>query len=71
MQIIIQNGDHIPDDGRLVIDLGEARSHQMSDGRIIFDLQGCNALAQPRPMDLSEPVEGWFVDADGIITRRV
>lgn len=70
MQIILQAGDIIPTGGKLEIDLGEARMHRMSDGRVIFDLQGCNALAQPRPMDISDPVGGWFVDDEGIITRR-
>lgn len=70
MQLIMQAGDQIPPSGRLVIELKDARKHVMADGRTVFDLDGCNALAEPRPVDPGVEVFSAIAHDGSIIKTR-
>lgn len=70
MTIRMCEGDVIPADGRLVIDLKDARMYRDSDGALIVDCGDCNMIAQPSGVNVNAS-EDWAVDNAGILVRRV
>lgn len=69
MTIKLCSGDIIPADGKLVIDLKDARIYHDSDGATIIDCGDCNMLARPTGKNLNA-YEDWAVDSEGILIRR-
>lgn len=69
MTIKLCEGDIIPENGKLVIDLKDARVYHDSDGATIIECGDCGMIAKPRGENLNA-AEEWFVDDDGILTRK-
>jgi hypothetical protein len=73
MQLIINAGDPQPysvigKDGRSY-KIADGRQHELGDGRIVYELGDCNAISEPRPMDMGA-IKGFEVDDHGILCRR-
>lgn len=78
MQMIRQGNDPEPigilfmlPNGELgVMATADGRTHEMSDGRVVYDLGDCNAPATPRGENFNNAAH-WSVDQEGILTRRI
>lgn len=69
MTIKLCAGDIIPANGKLVIDLKDARVHHDSDGATIIECGDCNMIAKSRGENLNAPEE-WYIDEEGILTSK-